>query len=199
MLNNGIIRQSTPVTLLIGPFLDGDGTTVQDGLTLSQADIEVSKEGSSPAPKNEPSGATSVGDGLYTIEIDQYDTDTPGYLAVIAYVNGTIYVRHSYQVMEEAVFDALYAPGASGWPSTGLGARTAVVTVDDGSSPLQNAQVRLQNGPEIYILTTNALGQVTYNLDDATWSVAITKPGYSFDEVALVVDGDINPTYSMTP
>jgi hypothetical protein len=81
---------------------------------------------------------------------------------------------------------------------SGTGARTVNVTVNDGTNPLQNATVRMTNGADTYTALTNASGQCTLNLDDATWVVSITKGGYTFAGTTLVVDGTETVTYSMS-
>lgn len=81
--------------------------------------------------------------------------------------------------------------------STGSGARTVIITVNDGTNPLENAIVRASQGAETYFGTTNVDGEIVFALDDATWNVAITKPGYSFTPTTLVVNGDETQTYSM--
>jgi hypothetical protein len=80
----------------------------------------------------------------------------------------------------------------------GTGARTVVVTVNDGEDPLQAASVRLARGAESYIQRTGASGQCAFNVDDGTWVVAITLAGFEFDGATLVVNGDETQTYSMT-
>ncbi len=80
----------------------------------------------------------------------------------------------------------------------GTGARTVTVTVDDGTNPLENAIVRMTRGADTLALTTNASGVAVFNLDDATWTVSISKPGYSFAGASLIVDGTETVTYSMT-
>lgn len=80
----------------------------------------------------------------------------------------------------------------------GSGARTVTLTVDDGTDPLENANVRVTQGAETYVQATNASGQVTFSLDDATWTVVITKPLYTFTSTTIVVDGNETATYSMT-
>ncbi len=82
--------------------------------------------------------------------------------------------------------------------STGTGARTVTITVNDGTTALQNAKVRMTEGSNTYTATTNASGVATFNLDDASYTVAITKSGYSYSGTTLVVDGDETVTYSMT-
>jgi hypothetical protein len=81
--------------------------------------------------------------------------------------------------------------------SSGTGARTVTITVNDGSAVLQNARVRLTEGAKTYTATTNVSGVVTFNVDDATYTVSITKSGYSYAGTTLVVDDDKARTYSM--
>ena len=81
----------------------------------------------------------------------------------------------------------------------GTGARVVTITVNDGTSPLENAKVRAYlSASENYVLSSNASGVVVFNLDDGTWTVSITKPGYSFTSQLLVVNGNESQTYSMT-
>lgn len=81
---------------------------------------------------------------------------------------------------------------------SGSGARTVTVTVNDGTTALQNARVRLTEGANTYVALTNASGVATFNLDDATYVVSITKQGYSYSGTTLVVNGTEAVTYSMS-
>ncbi len=85
-----------------------------------------------------------------------------------------------------------------GGGGSGTGARTVTITVNDGTTALQNAIVRMTEGVNTFTATTNASGDCTFNLDDATYTVGITKSGYSFAGTTLVVDGTETRTYSMT-
>ncbi len=78
------------------------------------------------------------------------------------------------------------------------GARTITITVDDGTTALESARVRVTQGAETYELSTNASGQAVFALDDATWTVAITKPLFTFTNTTLIVSADASQTYSMT-
>ncbi len=80
----------------------------------------------------------------------------------------------------------------------GTGARTVTITVNDGANLLQAASVRLVRGAESHLRKTDAGGQCVFNVDDGTWAVAITLPGYTFEGATLVVDGDDSLTYLMT-
>jgi hypothetical protein len=91
--------------------------------------------------------------------------------------------------------DAILAAASAG---AGTGARTVTITVDDGTTALQNAVVRFNEGSNTFRALTNASGVATFNLDDATYTVAVTKSGYTYAGTTLVVDGTETATYSMT-
>ncbi len=95
----------------------------------------------------------------------------------------------------DAQLDAILAAAS---PGAGTGARTVTITVNDGTTALQNAVIRLNEGVNTFRALTNASGVATFNLDDATYTVAITKSGYSYAGTTLVVDGTETRTYSMT-
>ena len=82
--------------------------------------------------------------------------------------------------------------------STGTGARTVAVTVNDGAAVLENAVVRYTEGANTYNGETDVSGEISFSLDDATYSVAISKVGYTFTPTTLLVDGNKTPTYSMS-
>lgn len=86
--------------------------------------------------------------------------------------------------------------GISG--GSGSGARTVTVTVNDGTSVLENARVRFTEGANTFTALTNASGVAVFNLDDATYTVSITKSGYSYAGTTMVVNGTETATYSMT-
>lgn len=83
--------------------------------------------------------------------------------------------------------------------TTGSGARSVTITVTTtGAVPIQGANVRVSRTGYTYTAATNASGVATFSLDDATWAVTITAPGYTFTPVSLVVDGTETVTYQMT-
>jgi hypothetical protein len=94
----------------------------------------------------------------------------------------------------DAVAEIAAAVGGSG----GSGARTVTITVTLDSNPVEGATVRLTKSAETYTGTTNASGVVTFNVDDGTWTVAITAAGASFAGASLVVDGNETQTYTLT-
>lgn len=80
---------------------------------------------------------------------------------------------------------------------SGTGARTVTITVNDGTTVLENALVRMTEGANTYTALTNASGVATFNLDDATYTVSVTKQGYTYSGTTLVVNGTEAATYSM--
>lgn len=124
------------------------------------------------------------------LTVDHTSTGSFGY--VIGLLFGLIENVTGWRFTTKALEQA---PGGS---TTGSGARTVTVTVNDGSTALQNARVRMTEGANTYTALTNASGVATFNLDDATYTVAITKAGYSYAGTTLVVDGTEAVTYSMS-
>lgn len=111
-----ILRQSTAVDILIGPFVDeDDGKTLEESLTISQADVMLSKNGQALAQKNDATACAFDDFGCYNCELDATDTNTVGILTVVVYEDGALLFRRDYQVIEEAAYDALYAGSALGY------------------------------------------------------------------------------------
>lgn len=77
------------------------------------------------------------------------------------------------------------------------GARTITITVTDGTIPLESALIRLIKGSEKPLKLTDVDGEATFNIDDGTWIVAITLPGYTFNGATLVVTDNDAVTYEM--
>lgn len=108
------IRQSTAYTFRLGPFLDEtDGKTAETGLTISQADVRLSKDGGNFAQKNESSSSSHDEIGYYICVLDTTDTNTCGELLVAVHESGALPVFKTFQVVEEAIYDALFAGSAN--------------------------------------------------------------------------------------
>lgn len=103
------LKQSTAVTLLVGPFVDStDGNTVETGLTITQAEVRLSKNGANIAQKTEVTSLTYDEVGMYTCPVDATDTDTLGRLDLIINETGALIVKHSYMVVPANVWDSLF-------------------------------------------------------------------------------------------
>lgn len=107
-----ILKQSTAVDVLIGPFVDvTDGASSEVGESPS---VKLSKNGQALAAKNDGTTPAHDADGYYNCELDATDTNTVGQLvATIAKSATALPVRHEFYVVEEATYDFLYAAGAT--------------------------------------------------------------------------------------
>jgi len=107
------LRQSTAYTFRMGPFLDdSDGKTVEDGFTIEDAHIRVSKAGGNFIEKNESSNSSYDETGFYIVVLDTTDTNTVGELLIACHFSGALPVWKNFQVVEEAIYDALFAASA---------------------------------------------------------------------------------------
>lgn len=103
------LKQSTAVTVKIGPFVDeDDGKTAKTGLTLSQADVRLSKNGGDMAQKNNAAACSHDEIGMYDCSLNTTDTNTLGRLELFVHESGALPVYHSYMVLPANVWDSLF-------------------------------------------------------------------------------------------
>lgn len=103
------LKQSTAVTLKIGPFLDDtDGKTAETGLTISQADVRLSMNGGDIAQKNESTACTHDELGIYGCPVDTTDTGTLGRLQLWVHESGALPVWHEFMVVPANVWDSMF-------------------------------------------------------------------------------------------
>lgn len=111
------LRANTAVDVLIGPFIDiTDGNTTEDALTLTAAEIKLSKNGQALTLKSDVTAAAFDDDGYYNCELDATDTNTEGNLVLIVHQSANaLPVRHEYNVKAEAAWDSLYVAKDDGF------------------------------------------------------------------------------------
>ena len=103
-----ILKQSTAATIKLGAFVDDtDGKTAETALTISQADIRLSKNGGDFAQSNNAAGATHDENGYYDIPLDTTDTGTLGRLRVAVSESGALPVWQDFLVVTANVYDSL--------------------------------------------------------------------------------------------
>lgn len=113
-----ILRQSTQVIVVIGPFVDvTDGFTPETGVTLSGADEAELLKGNSSST-TDISGATFAAitgcDGWYALTLTTSLTDTVGALTIMVNDDSVcLPVFARFQVIPAAAYDAMYATGAN--------------------------------------------------------------------------------------
>jgi len=111
-----LLKANAAVDVLIGPFVDDtDGKTAETALTLSQADIKLSKNGQALAQKNDVTAASHDANGYYNCELDATDTNTEGTLVLIVHESGALPVRHEFMVLAEAAYDSMFAAKDTGY------------------------------------------------------------------------------------
>ncbi|MCP5414985.1 MAG: hypothetical protein H6961_10305 [Chromatiaceae bacterium] len=103
-----LLKQSTAATVKLGPFVDStDGVTAETALTISQADIRLSKNGGAFAQTNNATGATHDENGYYGVPLDTTDTNTLGRLRVAVNESGSLPVWQDFMVVNANVYDSL--------------------------------------------------------------------------------------------
>jgi hypothetical protein len=122
-----ILKQSTQVIVRIGPFVDvGDGFTPQTDITLGGNEAELLKAGSVEVDISARTWAAVTNcRGWYDLTLTTDDTDTVGELVVVVQDDSDclpVFMR--FQVVEEAVYTALFAASAPG-PLTAAAAQAA--------------------------------------------------------------------------
>jgi hypothetical protein len=134
------LKQSTAATVKLGPFVDDtDGKTAETALTISQADIRLSKNGGAFAQTNNATGATHDENGYYGIPLDTTDTGTLGRLRVAVNETGALPVWQDFMIVPANVYEALVT-GVEWLAVTGLQAdfsisgTTLTVKKQDGST-----------------------------------------------------------------
>lgn len=103
------IKQATTGTLKIGPYIDDtDGKTAETGLTITQADIRLSKNGGDFAQKTDATACTHDELGYYNCPYDATDSGTLGTLLLVSHVAGALPIRHEIMIMPANVWDSLF-------------------------------------------------------------------------------------------
>lgn len=106
----GYLKQSTAATVKLGPFVDStDGATAETALTISQADVRLSKNGGDFAQKNDATSATHDELGYYDVPLNTTDTNTAGNLLVVVSESGALPVFASFVVLATNIYESLIA------------------------------------------------------------------------------------------
>jgi len=103
-----LLKQSTAVDVLIGPFMDeDDGKTTEEALTIEDEHVLLSKLGQALAAKNDANDATHDDLGYYNCPLNATDTNTLGTLQLCCHMAGALPVYHEYMVVTANVWDTL--------------------------------------------------------------------------------------------
>ncbi len=137
------LKQSAAVDVVVGPFVDDtDGKTAETGLTISQADCQLSKNGGAVAQKNSATAASHLGGGHYKVPLNSTDTNTLGVLRLYVNESGALPVWADYMVMTANAWDSLFGTdkfdvNVEEWNATSVPAENTagypIVTIKDGT------------------------------------------------------------------
>lgn len=128
------VRQSTAFETAIGPVLDADGAAVTDCVV---GDFKIKKTTGNFAALNGSATLTHVSAGFYDLVLTTSDTDTVG-TCCIAIDDTTNACSPLYlQVVEEAVYDMLFASSALGYIAN---APVNVAQISGDSTAADNAE-----------------------------------------------------------
>lgn len=158
------IKQSTSYTFRLGPFVDDtDGKTAETGLTISQSDIRISKNGGAFAQSNNSAGATHDENGFYAIPLDATDTGTLGELKVAVFKTGALPVWKEFEVVPANTYNSLVAG------SDNLTVDAVEISGDSGAADNLEAAsdgtgYNLGGGQVVSASVTGAVGSVTGNV-----------------------------------
>lgn len=162
-----VLRQSTAVDVLIGPFVDKtDGATAEEAESPS---VLLSKNGQTLGAKNDTTTPTHDDAGYYNCELDATDTNTVGTLVLAVEASGNaLPVRHEFQVIEEAVYDAFFAGSAdlhtasiSDIESSLVIVKSDLVVLDDAVSDVESSLVIVKSDLlQVYSDTTKVESDV---------------------------------------
>lgn len=101
------LKQSTAVTIKLGPFLDdADAKTAETALTLSQSDILLSKNFGAFAQKNDATSATHDSQGWYGVPLNTTDTATLGPLQFSVQESGALPVWDTWMVVNANAYNS---------------------------------------------------------------------------------------------
>lgn len=105
-----LLRQSTAVTVKVGPFLSTtDGATASTALTIAQADVILFQNNGAGAQKHSATSATHDTQGVYGIPLDTTDTGTLGSLKLVVNKSSAFPVWDEWTVVQSNVYDSYVA------------------------------------------------------------------------------------------
>jgi hypothetical protein len=154
-----ILKQSTAVTVKLGPFLDStDGITPKTALTMTQATVKVSKAGATFAQKSDTTACTHDADGWYGCPFNTTDTGTLGLFTISVQISGALPVWANYIVASATAYDDQI--------TNGLGSRLPAALV--GGRIDSNVGTMSANTVNANALATDAVTEIQTGLATPT-------------------------------
>jgi hypothetical protein len=157
------LKQSSAVTVKVGPFVDStDGATAETGLTISQGDIRLAKNGGDFAQTNNAAGATHDEGGYYDVPLDTTDTNTLGSLRLAVGESGALPVWADFMVVPANVWDSLF--GADKLQVDAVEISGDSGAADNLEAATDGGSYNVGGGAVVAASVTGAVGSVTGNV-----------------------------------
>jgi hypothetical protein len=107
------LKEDTAVTIIVGPFLDSNGTP-QTSLTVANIDCNLYKNNGTKVDVALAASGTSndcvhVEDGYYSLELTATDTSTPGYLRISFQISGAMILHEDFTVEPANIYNSWYS------------------------------------------------------------------------------------------
>jgi hypothetical protein len=187
-----ILRQSTGIDVRVGPFVDStDGVTPETSVALGTADqAELLKaDGAATVDISSATWAAVTGsDGWYDLTLTTSHTDTVGELVVVIQDSDLcLPVFAKFQVVEEAIYDAIWAASATRIPAdvTAISGTTAVA--DNLEASLETMLTGTATGGSTSTVTSAVTG---HGNDTFIGRVLIFRTGTLQYEAGVITDYD---------
>lgn len=199
------LKAATAATVLIGPFVDNtDGYTPETALTITAAEVLISKNGGALAAKSEATAATHDAAGYYAVDLDTNDTDTPGALKIVVNESGAFPVWQECAVLTAEAWEALFngktiPANVTWWNGSAVGAPATAgypaVTIKDGTGTGEldtlSGKVLLQDGAVTAAVVATGAIDADAIADNAIDAGAIATGAIDADALAADVINDI--------
>lgn len=188
------IRQNATHKVICGPFVDvTDGATKETGLLLSTADQAeaLRHDGTTVVDISGYTwAAITTMTGYYNLTLQSGISDTVGHLIIdIADVSLCLPRREEFTVLEETVYDAMFASSAAGFSAT------STLTVSEqaqGAPPLAPTEQEILSYLYMRLIrnkcTTDSTDHIVFADNGSTqvFKCAITDSGGTFTEAEAV-------------
>lgn len=193
------LKQSTSGTVKVGPFLDEtDGKTAETGLTITQPDVRLSKNGGAFAQKAAAQTLTHDENGYYGLTLDATDRDTLGILTVHIHESGALPVWYDFMVVPANVWDSMFGadvlnvdvtqwlgtacktPATAGVPKIDLDHVFGVILTEGGAGRLAAAFIKLFDVATPLTVADKALlsaANINTEVVDVLKTDVVTLPG----------------------
>lgn len=167
------LKQSTAATIVLGQFVDDtDGVTAETALTITQSEVRLSKNAGTFAQKNETTSLTHLENGYYSCELNATDTNTVGRLRIAVTESGALGVWQEATVLEEAIYDALFAASAGGFDSNGRVDVGSVLGTAQTAGDLANLITTVDTVVDSILVDTAEIGTAGAGLTAIPWNAS---------------------------